>query len=185
MSGHLDDNLREPLRPGDPGYRPPGPPDPPYIPGDLGAPSAEEFARRRASSEPRPEVRDCPLMHGAAPCPMCAYCPHGLTAGRGADERCLECGAAVTEPRPENPYRTVHARMSPPGAAWDEGFAACRAAFDAVVAERDEARGEIAVIRSKCPHPDDLIERAWALISEVMVLAKCSQTSEWLIEAKA
>ena len=54
MSGHLDDNLREPLRPGDPGYRPPGPPDPPYIPGDLGAPSAEEFARRRASSEPRP-----------------------------------------------------------------------------------------------------------------------------------
>lgn len=47
MSGHLDDNLREPLRPGDPGYRPPGPPDPPYIPGDLGAPSAEEFARRR------------------------------------------------------------------------------------------------------------------------------------------
>lgn len=44
---------------------------------------------------------------------------------------------ASSEPRPENPYRTVHARMSPPGAAWDEGFAACRAAFDAVVAERD------------------------------------------------
>ena len=42
MSGHLDGP-------------PPGPPDPPYIPGDLGAPSAEEFARRRASSEPRPE----------------------------------------------------------------------------------------------------------------------------------
>jgi len=41
MSGHLDGP-------------PPGPPDPPYIPGDLGAPSAEEFARRRASSEPRP-----------------------------------------------------------------------------------------------------------------------------------
>ena len=69
MSGHLDGP-------------PPGPPDPPYIPGDLGAPSPEEFARRRASSEPRPE----------------------------------------------NPYRTVHARMSPPGAAWDEGFAAGRAA---------------------------------------------------------
>ena len=33
-----------------------------------------------------------------------------------------------SEPRPENPYRTVHARMSPPGAAWDEGFAAGRAA---------------------------------------------------------
>ena len=42
MSGHLDGP-------------PPGPPDPPYIPGDLGAPSPEEFARRRASSEPRPE----------------------------------------------------------------------------------------------------------------------------------
>lgn len=28
----------------------------------------------------------------------------------------------------ENPYRTLHARMSPPGAAWDEGFAAGRAA---------------------------------------------------------
>ncbi len=35
MSGHLDGP-------------PPGPPDPPYIPGDLGAPSAKEFARRRA-----------------------------------------------------------------------------------------------------------------------------------------
>ena len=39
MSGHLDGP-------------PPGPPDPPYIPGDLGAPSAEEFARRRASPTP-------------------------------------------------------------------------------------------------------------------------------------
>lgn len=28
----------------------------------------------------------------------------------------------------KNPYRTLHARMSPPGAAWDEGFAAGRAA---------------------------------------------------------
>lgn len=55
-------------------------------------------------------------------------CTHGLTAGRGTAERCLECGEAVGEPRPENPYRTVHARMSPPGAAWDEGFAAGRAA---------------------------------------------------------
>ena len=36
MSGHLDGP-------------PPGPPDPPYIPGDMGAPSAEEFARRRGS----------------------------------------------------------------------------------------------------------------------------------------
>ncbi len=43
MSGHLDGP-------------PPGPPDPPYIPGDLGAPSAEEFARRRAS--PTPEERN-------------------------------------------------------------------------------------------------------------------------------
>ena len=41
----------------------------------------------------------------------------------------LNAGApASSEPRPENPYRTVHARMSPPGAAWDEGFAAGRAA---------------------------------------------------------
>ena len=43
MSGHLDGP-------------PPGPQDPPYIPGDLGAPSAEEFARRRAS--PTPEERN-------------------------------------------------------------------------------------------------------------------------------
>ncbi len=28
----------------------------------------------------------------------------------------------------KNPYRALHARMSPPGAAWDEGFAAGRAA---------------------------------------------------------
>lgn len=37
MSGHLDGP-------------PPGPPDPPYIEGDLGAPSAEEFVHKRRSA---------------------------------------------------------------------------------------------------------------------------------------
>lgn len=35
---------------------------------------------------------------------------------------------APVDDEPRNPYRTLHARMSPPGAAWDEGFAAGRAA---------------------------------------------------------
>ena len=39
MSGHLDGP-------------PPGPPDPPYIEGDLGAPSREEFAHKRRSERP-------------------------------------------------------------------------------------------------------------------------------------
>lgn len=43
-----------------------------------------------------------------------------------------------SEPRPENPYRTVHARMSPPGAAWDEGFASRQPEIDRLEAERDE-----------------------------------------------
>ena len=37
---------------------------------------------------------------------------------------------------PPNPYRTLHARMSPPGAAWDEGFAAGLAARDTPDGER-------------------------------------------------
>lgn len=45
MSGHLDGP-------------PPGPPDPPYIPGDLGAPSAEEFARRRGVNDAQ-IILDC------------------------------------------------------------------------------------------------------------------------------
>ena len=46
---------------------------------------------------------------------------------------------ASSEPRPENPYRTAHARMSPPGAAWDEGFASRQPEIDRLEAERDEA----------------------------------------------
>lgn len=38
---------------------------------------------------------------------------------------------------------------------------------------------------STCDAELDMIERAWSLISEVMVLAKCSQTTEWLTHAKA
>jgi len=61
VSGHLDGP-------------PPGPPDPPYIPGDLGAPSAKEFARRRAGLL-RPAVAPA-----ASPDPRV---PSGLPIGYG------------------------------------------------------------------------------------------------------
>ena len=48
----------------------------------------------------------------------------------------------------KNPYRTLHARMSPPGAAWDEGFAAGRAA-----ATPDPPEGETLALHLRV-HPD-------------------------------
>ena len=81
MSGHLDGP-------------PPGPPDPPYIPGDLGAPSAEEFARRRASPEPERN-------------PYLAVSPHEIIQER-ADRlaRCWDegfaAGRAAATPTPSD-----------------------------------------------------------------------------------
>lgn len=127
------------------------------------------MADRPASSEPRPEVRDCPLMHGAAPCPMCAYCPHGLTAGRGADERCLECGAAVTEPRPENPYRMdadSAAADSPLAPVFDEGVAAVLAALESSEAVRAAAK---ALTSPFNPNPREMEDEARAVLSAVVV----------------
>ena len=54
----------------------------------------------------------------------------------------------------KNPYRTLHARMSPPGAAWDEGFASRQPEIDRLEAERDDARLETWRIVHKCPSCD-------------------------------
>jgi hypothetical protein len=96
MSGHLDGP-------------PPGPPDPPYIPGDLGAPSAEEFARRRATPEPErnPQEGWTPTSDG----PTIIY----------AHPEDYVWGDLVNEGHRQNWTRLVPA-----------------AAFDAVVAERDK-----------------------------------------------
>ena len=74
MSGHLDGP-------------PPGPPDPPYIPGDLGAPSAKEFARRRAgdrhmNDNPYPNASD--TMHYELHTAWDEGYAEGFAAGRAA-----------------------------------------------------------------------------------------------------
>ena len=100
MSGHLD------------GPKPPGPPDPPYIEGDLGAPSAEEFARRRGERF----VPDGPMSSDVKRWTIRPS--HWFGEG---DDRGLALGTA--EPRPEtdsDPFEVVAA-----------------ADFDRVVAERN------------------------------------------------
>ena len=63
----------------------------------------------------------------------------------------------------KNPYRTLHARMSPPGAAWDEGFVAGRAAATPRCDACDEPfDGQCAACRAEddARHPQDEFDGA-------------------------
>mgnify|MGYP003453123730 CR=1 FL=1 len=74
----------------------------------------------------------------------------------------------------ENPYRTLHARMSPPGAAWDEGFAAGRAALP-----DERLREALELIRAHARL--DLTERGIAEAERYAVIADDALTGSDLL----
>ena len=99
MSGHLDGP-------------PPGPPDPPYIPGDLGAPSAEEFARRRAS--PEPERNPYAGKNGAHVARLATAWNEGFASGIARACKILDDAAT----NPEHPYHDGADLIEREGLGW-------------------------------------------------------------------
>lgn len=112
MSGHLDGP-------------PPGPPDPPYIPGDMGAPSAEEFAHKRGVGSGDELVTD--YISGDAA--SLRFVERMTPEERARFDEQID--AAFADP-PRNPYHAGLPHGLQLAQAWGRGFAAAR------VSTRDE-----------------------------------------------
>jgi hypothetical protein len=113
MSGHLDDSLRN---------RPPGPPDSPYIEGDMGAPSRAEWDASRGcavchgqklSPTEGPDGTLMPRVCGACTPPPAMLIP-SITFVQEGDTPitlrvCTVCGATVVDdPRDDGALLKLH-----------------------------------------------------------------------------